>query len=69
LFKNPFVLGLLIAAIVGLQIAASYLSVTSFMDNDLILGLFFFLFVPVLGLVLGSYVIWFRKGKISNHSK
>ena len=63
MFKNPFILGLVIAVIVGLQIAASYLSVTSFLDNDLILGLSFFLFVPVLGLVLGSYVIWFRKGK------
>ena len=61
LFKNPVVLGLLIAVIVGLQIAASYLSVTSFLDNDLVLGLSFFLFVPVLGLVLGFYVIWFRK--------
>ena len=63
MFKKPFVLGLVIALIVGLQIAASNLSVTSFMDNDLILGLSFFFFVPVLGLVLGFYIIWFRKGK------
>jgi len=69
LFKNPFILGLVIAVIVGLQIAASYLSVTSFLDNDLVLGLSFFLFVPVLGLVLGFYVIWFRKPKPPNSLK
>ena len=69
MFKNPFVLGLVIAVIVGLQIAASYWSVTSFLDNDFILGLSFFLFVPVLGLVLGFYVIWFRKAKPPNSLK
>ena len=61
MLKNPIVLGLVIAAIVGLQLAASYLSVNSFFEDDIILGLSFFLFVPVLGLILGFYVIWFRK--------
>jgi uncharacterized membrane protein len=57
------ILGLVIAVIVGLQLAASYLSVTSFFEDDIILGLSFFLFVPILGLILGFYVIWFRKQK------
>lgn len=63
MFRNPFVLGLIIAVIVGFQIAASYFSVSSFFNNDFILGISLFLFVPVLGLVLAFYIIWFRKGK------
>ena len=69
LFKNPVIFGLVIAAIVGLQIAASYLSVTSFFEEDIILGLSFFLFVPVLGLILGIYIIWFRKQKNAKSPK
>ena len=61
MLRNPIILGLVIAVIVGLQLAASYLSVTSFFEDDIILGLSFFLFVPVLGLILGFYIIWFRK--------
>lgn len=61
LFKNPVIFGLVIAIIVGMQIAASYLSVTSFLSNDFILGLSFFLFVPGLGLALGLFIVWFRK--------
>jgi uncharacterized membrane protein len=54
-------LGLIVALIVGLQIAVSYLSVTSFFEDEIIFGLSFFLFVPILGLILALYVIWFRK--------
>jgi uncharacterized membrane protein len=54
---------------VGLQLAASYLSVTSFFENDIILGLSFFLFVPILGLILGFYIIWFRKQQMPNPPK
>ena len=61
MLRNPIILGLGIAVIVGLQLATSYLSVTSFFEDDIILGLSFFLFVPVLGLILGFYIIWFRK--------
>lgn len=61
MLRNPIILGLVIAVIVGLQLATSYLSVTSFFEDDIILGLSFFLFVPVLGLILGFYIIWFRK--------
>jgi uncharacterized membrane protein len=61
LLRNPFIFGLGISAIVGLQLAASYLSVTSFFEDDIILGLSFLLFVPILGLILGFYIIWFRK--------
>jgi uncharacterized membrane protein len=61
LLKNPIILGLIVALIVGLQIAASYLSVTSFFEDDIILGLSFLLFVPILGLILAFYIIWFRK--------
>ncbi len=61
MLKNPIFCGLVVAVIVGLQVAASYLSVTSFFEGDIILGLSFFLFVPILGLILGCYIIWFRK--------
>jgi hypothetical protein len=61
LFRNPVIFGLVILIIVGLQVAASYLSVTSFLNNDLLTGLSFFLLVPILGLALGFVIIWFRK--------
>ena len=61
MLKNPIILGLIVALIVGLQIAASYLSVTSFFEDDISLGLSFLLFVPILGLILAFYIIWFRK--------
>ena len=61
MLKNPIILGLIVALIVGLQIAVSYLSVTSFFEDDIILGLSFLLFVPILGLILAFYIIWFRK--------
>ena len=66
MLKNPIIFGLVVALIVGLQIAASYLSVTSFFEDDIILGLSFFLFVPILGLILALYIIWFRKQKMPN---
>jgi hypothetical protein len=61
LFNSPVIFGLVIAILVGMQIAASYLSVTSFLSNDFLMGLSFFLFVPVLGLALGLFIVWFRK--------
>ena len=64
MLKNPIVFGILFLLIVALQIVASYLSATSFFEDDIILGLSFFLFVPVLGLILGFYIIWFRKQKM-----
>jgi hypothetical protein len=66
LLKNPIVFGILVLLIVSLQITASYLSATSFFEDDIFLGLSFFLFVPVLGLILGVYIIWFRKQKQQN---
>lgn len=64
MLKNPIVFGILILFIVALQIVASYQSATSFFEGDIILGLSIFLFVPVLGLILGFYIIWFRKQKM-----
>ena len=69
MLKNPIILALVAALILGLQIAVSYLSVTAFFEDDIVLGLSFFLFVPILGLVLALYVIWFRKQKTSNPPK
>ena len=69
MLKNPIVFGILILLIVALQIVASYQSATSFFEDDIILGLSFFLFVPVLGLILGFYIIWFRKQKMPNSPK
>ena len=69
MLKNPIVFGILILLIVALQIVASYLSAASFFEDDIILGLSFFLFVPILGLILGLYIIWFRKQKMPNSPK
>jgi len=69
LLKNPIVFGILILFIVALQIVASYQSATSFFEGDIILGLSIFLFVPVLGLILGFYIIWFRKQKNAKSPK
>jgi hypothetical protein len=69
LLKNPIVFGILILFIVALQIVASYQSATSFFEGDIILGLSIFLFVPVLGLILGFYIIWFRKQQMPNPPK
>jgi hypothetical protein len=66
LLKNPILFGIIIAGIVILQIAVSYLSATAILQSDVILGLSLFLFVPVLGLALGYYIVWFRKQKASN---
>lgn len=65
MLKNPIVFGILLFFIVASQIVASYLSATSFFEDDILLGLSFFLFVPILGLVLALYIIWFRKQKKS----
>ena len=61
MLKNPIIFALILTIVVGLQIAASYVSITSFFEDDIILGLSFFLFVPILGLILAFYIIWFRK--------
>lgn len=66
MLKNPIALGLIAMLMVGLQIAASYMSVISFFEDDIVLGLSFFLFVPILGLILALYIIRFRKQKTPN---
>ncbi len=65
MLKNPIVFGILLFLIVASQIVASYLSAATFFEDDLLLGLSFFLFVPILGLILALYIIWFRKQKTS----
>ena len=63
MLKNPVVFGILLFLIVVSQIVASYLSAASFLEDDILLGLSFFLFVPILGLILAFYILWFRKNR------
>jgi hypothetical protein len=63
LFKRPVFLGLALSAALSLQVLASYWSVKSFFEGDILFGIFFFLFVPLLGLALGAYILWFRKNR------
>ena len=63
MFKNPVVFASILLGMIGLQIAASYFSVTAFLSDDLFTGISFFLFVPMLGFILAFYILWFRREK------
>jgi hypothetical protein len=63
LLKNPFFLGLALVICISLQIWISYVSALSILDGDLIVGFSFFLLVPLLGVLLVLYYLWFRRQK------
>jgi hypothetical protein len=56
---------LVLAAIIciALQIWISYVSARSILDGDLIVGFSLFLLVPLLGVLLVVYYLWFRRQK------
>ena len=59
--KNPFFFGLALVTCISLQIWISYVSALSILDGDLIVGFSFFLLVPLLGVLLVLYYLWFRR--------
>jgi len=61
LLKNPFFLGLAVVICISLQIWISYVSARSILDGDLIIGFSLFLLVPLLGIVMVFYFLWFRR--------
>jgi len=63
IFRNPLFLISIVLLVIGLQIVASYFSFNFFMKGDLLLGLFFFLFVPALGMGIAYCVLRFRRPK------
>jgi len=63
LLKNPFFLGLAVVICISLQIWISYISARSILDGDLITGFSLFLLVPLLGIFMVLYYLWFRRQK------
>lgn len=59
--KHPLVFGIIFVVLIGLQVGASYMSIRSFLKGDYLSGLAFFVSVPLLGLLMGLYYVWFRK--------
>jgi hypothetical protein len=63
LLKSRFFFGLAIVICISLQIWISYVSARSILDGDLIVGFSLFLLVPLLGIVMVLYFLWFRRGR------
>lgn len=61
LLKNPFFFGLAVVTCISLQIWISYVSARSILDGDLITGFSLFLLVPLLGVSMILYFLWFRR--------
>ena len=67
--KHPFFIGLAVVICISLQIWISYVSAYSILDGDLIIGFSLFLLVPLLGIIMVLYFLWFRRQKVSLSSK
>jgi len=65
LLKSRFFLGFAVTICISLQIWVSYVSARSILDGDLIVGFSLFLLVPLLGIVMVLYFLWFRRQKAS----
>ena len=61
LLKNPFFFGLAVVICISLQIWISYASARSILDGYLIVGFSLFLLVPLLGIIMVLYFLWFRR--------
>jgi hypothetical protein len=61
LLNNPIFLGLAVVICISLQIWISYVSACFILDGDLIIGFSLFLLVPLLGILLVIYYLWFRR--------
>jgi hypothetical protein len=66
--KHPIFLVLAAIICVSLQICISYVSARSILEGDLITGLSLFLLVPMLGVLLVLYYLWFRRQKATGPS-
>jgi hypothetical protein len=60
--QRPLFFGILAAGVVALQVVVSYWSYRFLMADDFILAFLFFLFVPVLALLLVLFYLRFQKG-------
>jgi hypothetical protein len=63
LLKNPIFFGLAVVICISLQIWISYVSALFILDGDLIVGFSLFLLVPLLGIIMVLYFLWFRRQK------
>ena len=63
LLNKPIFLGLAVVICISLQIWISYVSARFILDGDLIIGFSLFLLVPLLGVLLVLYYLWFRRQK------
>lgn len=61
--QRPLFLGILVAGVIALQVVVSYWSYRFLMADDFILAFLFFLFVPVLALLLVLFYLRFQKGR------
>jgi hypothetical protein len=68
LLKNSIFLGIAAIICLSLQICISYVSARSILDGDLIVGFSLFLLVPMLGVLLVVYYLWFRRQKATKPS-
>ena len=60
---RPLFFGILVVAVIALQVVISYWSYRFLMADDFILAFLFFLFVPVLALLLILFYFRFQKGR------
>ncbi len=61
LLKSRFFFGLAVVICISLQIWISYASARFILDGDLIVGFVLFLLVPLLGIIMVLYFLWFRR--------
>ena len=64
LMKKPLFFGFTIAVLIALQAGASYYSITSFLEGNLLAGFLFFVFIPVAALLGAFYFLWFLRKRI-----
>jgi hypothetical protein len=69
LLKSRFFFGLAVVICLSLQIWISYVSALSILGGDLILGFSLFLLVPLLGILVVLYFLWFRRQRAPNPLK
>jgi len=67
--KNPIVFGFTVVFCIPLQVGISYVSARFILDGELILGFSLFLLVPLLGILLAYYYLWFRRQRIAKPPK
>ncbi len=61
LLKKPFFWGFTITALIALQAGASYYSINSFLEGNLLMGILFFFLIPIMALLWGFNFVRFRR--------